>query len=116
VHFAVFSAVGQHILSCSRNSILIWDSETGERIPRSFEGESAKLSFTDSQTTPYIITPLHYDISIQGTSSSPYSLSLEKAVIGGVVNLSVDTWLYANLTLQILIGRYVGQLMLIDFT
>jgi len=111
--FAVFSADGQHILSCSRDSILIWDSGTGERIPHSFEGESAKLSFTDSDTAPYIITPPHSNMPVQGTSALSYSFSLENGVVGGVVNSSVDTWLYANPASYILIGRYTGQLMLI---
>jgi WD40 repeat protein len=112
VHFAVFSADGRHILSCSRDSIFVWDSETGERVPHSFEGESAKLSFTNSETAPYIITPPRSNMPIQGTSALSYSFSLENGVVGGVVNSSVDTWLYANPASNILIGRYTGQLTL----
>jgi WD40 repeat protein len=114
VYFAVFSADGWHILSCSRDgTILVWDSETGERVHPFFEGESAKLSFTNSETAPYIITPPRSNMPVQGTSASSYSFSLENGVVGGVVNSSVDTWLYANLASNILIGRYTGQLMLI---
>jgi len=113
VCFAVFSADGRHILSCSRDgTILIWDSDTGERVRPSFEGESAKLSFTNSETAPYIITPLHSNMPVQGTSALSYSFSLENGMVGGVVNSSVDTWLYVNHPLGILIGRYTGQLML----
>jgi len=112
VCFAVFSADGRHILSCSRDSILVWDSEIGERVHPSFEGESAKLSFTNSETAPYIITPPRSNMPVQGTSASSYSFSLENGVVGGVVNSSVDTWLYADPASNILIGRYTGQLML----
>jgi WD40 repeat protein len=112
--FAVFSTDGRHILSCSNDSIItVWDSETGETVRPPFEGESAKLSFTDSKTAPYIITPPHSNIPIQGTSALSYSFSLEKGIVGGVVNSSVDTWLYANSDLHVLIGRYAGQLILI---
>jgi WD40 repeat protein len=53
VRFAVFSADGRHILSYSRAStILIWDSEIGERVPHSFEGESAKLSCLSNVLRP----------------------------------------------------------------
>jgi len=113
VRFAVCSADGRHILSCSRDSILVWDSETGERVRPSFEG-GAKLSFTNSETAPYIITPPRSNMPVQGTSASSYSFSLENGVVGGVVNSSVDTWLYADPASYILIGRYAGQLMLIS--
>ena len=112
VRFAVFSADGRHILSCSRDSILVWDSETAERVRPSFEGDSAKLSFTNSETAPYIITPPRSNMPVQGTSASSYSFSLENGVVGGVVNSSVDTWLYADPASDILIGRYTGQLTL----
>src|SRR5882762_8249678 len=116
VCFAVFSADGRHILSCSRDSILVWDSEIGERVHPSFEGESAKLSFTNSETAPYIITPPHSNIPVQGTSALSYLFSLENGVVGGVVNSSVDTWLYAERASNVLIGRYAGQLILCWFT
>jgi WD40 repeat protein len=116
VRFAVFSADGRHILSYSRDSMLVWDSETGERVPHSFEGENAKLSFTDSETAPYIITPPCSNIPVQGTSALSYSFSLDNGIVGGVVNSSVDTWLYVDIALNILIGRYTGQLILRWFT
>jgi hypothetical protein len=115
VRFSVFSADGQHIVSCSRNSILVWDSKTGERVLHFFEGDSTKLSFINSETAPYIITPLHSNIPVQRSSTLSYLFSLENGVVGGVVNSAVDTWLYADHAgnLTFLIGRYAGQLILI---
>jgi WD40 repeat protein len=118
VRFAVFSADGQHIVSCSADGIIfVWDSQTGERVLASSEGHSdpdAKLSFTNSETAPYIVTPSQGNIPLQGTSTSSYYFNLnnDNAAVGGVVNSGVDTWLYANHNLHFVMGRYLGQLIL----
>jgi hypothetical protein len=115
VEFAVFSADGQHIVSCSiEGAILVWDCQTGERVPASSEGDpNAKLSFTCSETAPYIITPLPGNTPLQGTSTSSYYFHLhnDDVAVGGVVNSGVDTWLYANCNLHFVMGRYLGQLI-----
>jgi len=119
VRFAVFSADGQHILSCSADgTILIWDSGTGERVPGSFEGDGTMLSFTNSEIAPYIIIPPCCNILVAGTSPLLYSFSLENGVVGGVLNSGIDTWLYAGHTDtgDILILRYLGQLIMIEMT
>jgi WD40 repeat protein len=116
VEFAVFSADGQHIVSCSNDgTIIVWDSQTGERVPASSEGEpDAKLSFTNSETAPYIVTPPQGNIPLQGISTSSYYFHLEHddVAVGGVVNSGIDTWLYANSGLGFVMGRYLGQLIL----
>ena len=95
-YFAVFSADARRILSCSRGgTILILDCDTGEIVLGSHESDDAKLSFTDSETAPYIITP-RSNIPAAGTSASSYVFSLEQGVVTGVVDADVDTWLYAR--------------------
>jgi WD40 repeat protein len=114
VEFAVFSADGQHIVSCSnKGAILVWDSQTGERVPASSDPD-AKLSFTNSETAPYIVTPLQGNTPLQGTSTSSYYFHLDNddVTVGGVVNSGIDTWLYANHSLDFVMGRYLGQLIL----
>jgi len=74
-------------------------------------GGSTKLCFVDSEPPPYIITPLHSNIPVQGTSAS-YSFQLEDGAVGGVANSGVDAWLYARKSEQhVLIERYAGQLI-----
>jgi WD40 repeat protein len=73
VHFAVFSADARRIMSYSEDgTTFIWDGDTGEIVLDSHESDDAKLSFTDSETAPYIITPPHSNIPAAGTSASPY--------------------------------------------
>jgi WD40 repeat protein len=116
VEFAVFSADGQHIVSCSGDgTILVWDSQTGERVEASSgDDPDAKLSFTNSERAPYIVTPPQGNTPIQGTSTSSYYFHLhnDNVAVGGVVNSGVDTWLYANQNLYFVMGRYLGQLIL----
>jgi WD40 repeat protein len=116
VEFAVFSADGQHIVSCSNDgTIIIWESHTGERVEASSEGDlDAKLSFTNSEAAPYIVTPPQGNTSLQGTPTSSYYFHLDNdnVAVGGVVNSGVDTWLYANCDLNFVMGRYLGQLIL----
>jgi WD40 repeat protein len=116
VEFAVFSADGQHIVSCSTDgTILVWDSQTGERLLASSEGDpDAKLSFTKSETAPYIVTPPQGNTPLQGSSTSSYYFHLDNddVAVGGVVNSGIDTWLYANYNLYFVMGRYLGQLIM----
>ena len=108
---AVFSADARHIVSCSEDeTVLICDCDTGEIVQDSHESVDAKLSFTDSETAPYIITPPHSNIPATGTSSSSYSFSLERGMVAGVVDADVDTWLYADPGFRM--WRYAGQLIL----
>jgi WD40 repeat protein len=110
VEFAVFSADARRIMSYSDDgAILIWDCDTGEMVLGSHESDDAKLSFTDSETAPYIITPPHSNIPAAGTSAS-YLFSLDDGVVAGVVCDDVDTWLYC--TNHVLMSRYTGQLIL----
>jgi len=113
---AVFSADSRHIVSHSGDrTILIWDCDTGEIVRDSHESDDTKLSFTNSETVPYIITPPHSNIRTSGTSSSSYSFSLERGVVAGVVDADIDTWLYVATTdskLDFLMWRYAGQLIL----
>ena len=113
---AVFSADARHIVSCARDgTILIWDCDTEEIVRDSHKSDDAKLSFTDSETAPYIITPPHSNIPVTGTSSSSYSFSLERGVVAGVVDADIDMWLYVATTdakLEYLMWRYAGQLIL----
>jgi hypothetical protein len=111
VRFALFSADARHILSSSVDSVFVWDSGTGERVPGSFKGDGTKLSFTNSETAPYIITPPRSNMPAAGTSTSSYSFSLKHGVVGGVVNSGFDTWLYADI-MGLRIGRYAGQLVI----
>ena len=115
LRLAVFSADSRHIVSCSKDAIiLIWDSETGDRVRGSFEGDNIKLSFTDSETLPYIMTPPRSNMPVQVTASS-YFFNLENRIIGGVVNFGVGRWLYARRRtesdLGLLIVTYAGQLI-----
>jgi WD40 repeat protein len=106
VYFALFSADARRIVSSSDDgAILIWDCDTGERV----SCDDAKLSFTNSATAPYIITPPHSNIPAAGTSAS-YLFSLDDGVVAGVVCDDVDTWLYC--TNHVLMSRYTGQLIL----
>ena len=108
---AVFSADARHIVSYSRDrTILIWDCDTGEIVRDPHESDDAQLTFTDSETAPYIVTPPHSNIPASGTSSSSYSFSLERGLVAGVVDADVDTWLYADS--GFLMWRYTGQLIL----
>jgi hypothetical protein len=78
------------------------------------ERNDTKLSFTNSETMPHIITPQHSNIPTSGTSSS-YSISLERGVVAGVVDADIDTWLYVAATdseREFLMSRYAGQLIL----
>jgi WD domain, G-beta repeat/WD40-like Beta Propeller Repeat len=115
-YLAVFSADSRHIVSHSGDrTILIWDCDTGEIVRDSHESDDTKLSFTNSETVPYIITPPHSNIRTSGTSSSSYSFSLERGVVAGVVDADIDTWLYVATTdskLEFLMWRYAGQLIL----
>ena len=109
-YLAVFSADARRIVSYSQDRILIWDCHTGEIVQDPHESDDAKLSFTDSETGPYIITPPHSNSPASGTSSSSYSFSLERGLVAGVVDADIDTWLYADR--DFLIWRYAGQLIL----
>ena len=110
-YLAVFSADTRHIVSYSRDrTIFIWDCDTGEIVRDSHESDDAKLSFTHSETAPYIITPPHSNIPASGTSPSSYSFSLERGLVAGVVDADVDTWLYADREFRM--WRYAGQLIL----
>ena len=109
-YLAVFSADARHIVSYSGDGILIWDCNTGEIVRDSHKSDDPKLSFTDSETAPYIITPPHSNIPASGTSASSYSFSLEGGLVAGVVD-DVDTWLYAGPRFRM--WRYVGQLILV---
>ena len=110
-NLAVFSADARHIVSYSEHeTVLIWDCDTGEIVWDSHESDDAKLSFTDSETAPYIITPPHSNIPASGTSASSYSFSLERGLVAGVVDADAETWLYADSEIQM--WRYAGQLIL----
>ena len=112
-HLAFFSADARHIVSSSaRGIILIWDCDTGEIVQDSRESDDAQLSFTHSETAPYIITPPHSNIPATGTYSSSYSFSLERGLVAGVVDADVDTWLYAGPGFRM--WRYAGQLILVS--
>ena len=113
VNLAVFSADARHIVSCSPGGIiLIWDCDTGDVVRSSHESNDTKLSFTDSETTPYIITPPHSNIPAAGTSAESYSFSLEWGLVAGVVDADADTWLYTDRISGVMMWRYAGQLIL----
>ena len=89
--------------------------QTGERVLASSEGDpNARLSFTNSETAPFILTPLQGNILLQGTSTLSYYFHLDDddLAIGGVVHSGVDTWLYVNSNLEIVMGRYLGRLIM----
>ena len=98
-------------MSCSGDqTIRLWDCDTGEIVWSLHRSDDTKLSFTDSETAPYIITPPHSNIPTTGTSSSSYFFSLEQGLVAGVVDADIDMWLYADY--RFLIWRYAGQLIL----
>ena len=110
-YLAVFSVDARHIISYTpERPILIWDCNTGDITQSSHESDDAKLSFTNSETVPYIITPPHSNIPASGTSSSSYSFSLEQGSVAGVVDTDIDMWLYADH--DYVMWRYAGQLIL----
>jgi WD40 repeat protein len=119
VYFAIFSADGLHILSCSEDgTILVWDFQTRERVQALTDSDTdARLAFTGSETTPYIMTPPR---TLQGTSTTEsyhFRLDNGRGAVGGVANSGIDTWLYASHILgteNFIAGRYLGQLILLD--
>jgi len=118
VLWAVFSPDG-HIVSASvDNTICVWEPETGQMVaPILGDRANAELSFTYSDTVPYIVTPPRTNMSVQGASALSYFFHLdgESGLVGGVVNAGDDTWLYMRGlgSERVVMGRYLGQLIMI---
>jgi len=117
VLWAVFSPDG-HIVSASvDNTIRVWEPETGQMVaPILGDRANAELSFTYSDTVPYIVTPPRTNMSVQGASALSYFFHLdgESGLVGGVVNADDDTWLYMKGlgSERAVMGRYLGQLIM----
>jgi len=117
VIWAVFSPDG-HIVSASvDNTIRVWEPETGQMVaPILGDRANAELSFTYSDTVPYIVTPPRTNMSVQGASALSYFFHLdgESGLVGEVVNADDDTWLYMKGlgSERAVMGRYLGQLIM----